>query len=147
MPKTLQIVEALYLSVPMHPLWVWPMVVVINEVENLALSIRQAFKPTRNFGMLLLLFAALLVRFKCFTNAVKELLIAKWLLDEVDGPFLHGFDGHGYVAMARNENDRKGIFALDQFFLQLEAAKAGHANIEDKTARSLIAYFFEKLVR
>ena len=48
--------------------------------------------------------------------------------------------------MARDEDDGQRVAALDQFFLKLETAEAGHADIQHETPGSLFGDFLEKFV-
>jgi len=74
------------------------------------------------------------MRTSCAT-AIDEVLVAERLLQEIEGPVTHGFHRHGDVAVAGNEDHRDDCTLLVQGLLQLEAAHAGHADIEHETAR------------
>ncbi len=76
-----------------------------DKVEDFMLSFRQSIDASPYFRMFLTLAAAFLIRFQRFADAIEEVLIPEWLLNEVDSTFLHCLDGHRYIAVARNEYD------------------------------------------
>ena len=96
--------------------------------------------------MLCLFLATFAVGFQRFAYPVEQLLVAKRLLDEVDGAFLHRLDSHRYVAMTGDEDDWQGIAAPNQFFLQFEPTEAGHTNVEYEAAGFFVGGLFEEFV-
>ena len=48
---------------------------------------------------------------------------------------LHGFDRHRHIAVTGHENHRDHGAAQVELLLQLEAAHAGHADVEQQAAR------------
>src|SRR5690606_16606394 len=65
---------------------------------------------------------------------------------EVERAFLHGFDGHRYVAVPGHEDDRQRAAGAEQALLELEAAEPGHADVEHETARPLRVEAGEELL-
>ena len=54
---------------------------------------------------------------------------------ELDGSRLHRLNGHGYIAVAGDEDDRH-VGALRELPLQLEAVEARQADIKQQTTRN-----------
>ena len=50
-------------------------------------------------------------------DAVQQDLVAERLLDKIDGPRLHGFDGNGHLRMAGDNDDGDFNLSIDQLFL------------------------------
>ena len=67
-------------------------------------------------------------------DAVEQVLLAEWFLQEIEGAMLHGFDGHGDVAVPGHEDDRDDGATQIQLLLKLEPAHAGHADVENQAA-------------
>jgi hypothetical protein len=117
-----------------------------NEVKYFALAICEACKSLSNFGMRLLFLTSFLIGFQRLVNPVKQVLVAEWLLNEIDSTFLHGVDGHWHVAVPGNEYDWQAAVAPNQFFLQLQTAETWHTDIEYEATRTLFRRAFEELV-
>ena len=63
------------------------------------------------------------------------------LLQEIEGAGPHGFDGHGHVAMAGDEDDLGGQGALADGAQEVEAGQAGHADIgEDDVGPDIVEH-------
>ena len=67
-------------------------------------------------------------------HAIEQFLVAKRLLQEIEGAVLHGFDRHRDVAVAGDEDDRDRRAAQVQLVLHLEPAHARHAHVEHQAA-------------
>lgn len=61
-----------------------------------------------------------------------------------NAPFFHGLYGHGYVAVACDEDDGQGGFAFDEAVLQLQASHAAHADINKQAGNFAGVEVFEK---
>jgi hypothetical protein len=117
-----------------------------DEVEYLALPVGEPGDSFFHLGVLLLLLSAFPVRPQRFANTVQQVLVTEWLLDEIDGAFLHRFDRHGHVAMPGDEDHRQRIAALDQLLLELQTTESRHAYVEHQAPGPLIRNALEKLV-
>src|SRR5712672_2506621 len=84
----------------------------------------------------LLLFVTLLARTSDRAGyRVQQILVAQRLGQEIDRAGLERSHGHGHIAVSGHEYDRDVDLLPDQLGLKVEAAPAGHADIEKQTAR------------
>ena len=90
--------------------------------------------------------ATFLVRFQCIAYPIQQVLVAKGLLDEVDGAFLHRFDRHRYVAVTGDKYDRQRAAQLIEFFLQLESAEARHPDVEHEATGTVAVVARKKVI-
>jgi len=72
-----------------------------------------------------------------FLDIVEQELIAKGLLDEIEGAGLHGLDRHGNIRVPGNDDDGNLKTQLLEPRLQLQSAHAGHAHVENEASRLL----------
>ena len=84
--------------------------------------------------------------FQRLVDAVQQVLVAERLLDEIDGARLHCLDGHRHVAVSRDEDDRQDRVTLVELHLQLQAAHAGHADVEYEAAGTIVALGIEEFL-
>ncbi len=75
-----------------------------HEIEDLALARRERISPLLNTVLLTELRAIAAVFFQSALHAIQEVLVAEGLLQEVERALLHGFYGHGNVAMPGDED-------------------------------------------
>src|SRR5689334_22831196 len=92
-------------------------------------------------------FAQLRVTRDGLLDAIEQILVAEGLLQEVEGPMLHGLDCHRDVAVAGHENHRDGGAAQVELLLKLEAAHAGHADVEHQAAGLRLAVCRQEFLR
>jgi len=117
-----------------------------DKVEDFALAIRKSCQSFCHFSVRLPFLATLLVGLERLANAIKQILVAKGFLNEVNGPFLHCIDRHWYVAMARDENDRQGAAAPQQFVLKFQSTESRHTNVENEATGAMVIDALQKLV-
>jgi hypothetical protein len=79
-------------------------------------------------------------------NTVEQFLVAKGLLHEIECAAAHRFDGHRNICVSRHEYDRDCRAARIELALQVRATQAGHANIQQQTARLRIPVGREELL-
>ena len=65
-------------------------------------------------------------------DQAQQFFFLERFLDEVHLAFFHGRDRHGHVAMAGDEHDRQGGFALNQAVLQFQTGHSAHADVGDQ---------------
>jgi hypothetical protein len=71
-------------------------------------------------------------------------LVAERLLQKVDSSLLHGFDRHGNVGVAGDDDDRERDATLFQPPDELDAVDAGHAHVRDDASGFCAQYLFEE---
>jgi hypothetical protein len=69
-------------------------------------------------------------------DTVEQDLTVERLFDEIDGPGLHGPDGHRHVRMAGQDDDGEPERLSRQPFLELKPAHTRQAHIEHKATRA-----------
>src|SRR5712664_2500443 len=81
------------------------------------------------------------------SDGTQQHVIAEWLRQELDSARLHGLDGHRYVTVTRNEDDRHvGPIAGDAF-LQIETIETWKRNVKYEAARNKDSWAAEKFLR
>ena len=68
-------------------------------------------------------------------HGCQQNLIIERLLEKIDGPDLHGFDGERNIAMTRDDNHRHRELELPQSPQQVDAADLRHAHVGNDAAR------------
>src|SRR4029077_3018079 len=104
-----------------------------QQFENFTLPGRERCKILLLLGTPFLLDTDLFVLSDRGENAVKQRLIVERLLQEIERTLLHGTHGYRYIAVASDDDDRNTHLSHRQVFLQLEAAHARHADVENQT--------------
>ncbi len=79
-------------------------------------------------------------------NQVEQRLRIEGFFDEVHRASLQRSHGGGYVAVAGQHDHGDAHVVVDEPFLQLQAAHAGHADIGDQAAAALRRIGVEKLL-
>jgi len=64
-------------------------------------------------------------------DGTQQRIIAEWLRQKLDSPRLHGLDGHRYVTVTRNEDDRHVNPIAGDAFLQIQTIETWKRNIKD----------------
>src|SRR5207245_1703646 len=77
-------------------------------------------------------------------EAVEQFLIIERLLQEIEGPALHGTDRGRHGTVAGNENDGEVAPRLTQRLLHIQTTRAGESDIEDETCRTINRGVVEK---
>src|SRR5205807_1734482 len=73
--------------------------------------------------------------------------LAEWLRQELDSARLHGLDGHRYVTVTRNKDDRHVDPIAGDAFLQIETIEAWKRNVKYEAARNKDSWAAEKFLR
>src|SRR5690349_2414165 len=101
-----------------------------DERHDLALARRESLELGLELGHALLLLPPLAIAFERIGDGVKQVLIAKWLGEEIDGACLHRPHRHRHIAMGGDEDDRDLDAGLDQLVLKIEAATLRQSDVE-----------------
>src|SRR4051794_40439072 len=80
-------------------------------------------------------------------DGVQQILIPKWLGEEIDGAGLHRLYRHRDIAMPGHEDDRNLDIGLGEFALDIEAAQARQPNVEDEAGWNIRELFLQQLRR
>src|ERR1700692_2703472 len=93
-----------------------------DEADDLLFARRQGLEMGTHVANRLVLGAPRAVAFERNLNRIEEVLIAKRLVEELDGSGLHGPHGHRDIAVAGDENDRNANIGFGEFGLKVEPA-------------------------
>ena len=80
------------------------------------------------------------------SDGTQQCVIAKWLRQELDSASLHCLDGHWYVTVTRNEDDRHIDPIAGHAFLQIEPIETWKRNVKYEAARNKDSWAAEKLL-
>src|SRR6266852_7819758 len=80
------------------------------------------------------------------SDSTQQHIIAEWLRQEFDSARLHGLDGHRYVTVTRNEDDRHVDPIAGDAFLQIETIETWKRNVEYEAARNKDSWAAEKFL-
>src|SRR5271165_5206359 len=80
-------------------------------------------------------------------NGVQQYVVRKWFGQELNSSCLHGSDCHGYVAIARYEDDRHFAPIVTDTFLQVKSAEPRKRYIEDQAVRDEGPWTNQKFLR
>jgi hypothetical protein len=105
-----------------------------DQAEHLGLAWRQRLEPRADCIALAEQAPRRSVLPERLRDAVEQVLVPERFLDEIHRAGLHRLDGHWDVAMTRDEDDRQDRMTRAELLLQLEAAHAGHADVEHHAA-------------
>src|SRR6266481_3279207 len=81
------------------------------------------------------------------SDGTQQHIVAEWLRQELDSARLHGLDGHRYVTVTRNEDDRHVDPIAGDAFLQIETIEAWKRNVKYEAARNKDPWAAEKFLR
>src|SRR5579864_1956139 len=70
------------------------------------------------------------------SDSTQQHIIAEGLRQELDSACLHGLDGHRYVTVTRNEDDRHVDPIAGDAFLQIEAIETWEGHVKYEAARN-----------
>ncbi|MNE82598.1 hypothetical protein D3C80_1793320 [compost metagenome] len=79
--------------------------------------------------------APFLIAVQALGDGIEQVLFAKWLGQELQRAGLHGFDGHGDVAMGGDEHHRDQDVQARHFLLEVQPTQARHAHIQNQARR------------
>src|SRR5438132_492022 len=80
------------------------------------------------------------------SDGTQQHIIAEWLRQELDSARLHGLDGHRYVTVTRNKDDRHVDPIADDAFLQIETIETRKRNVKYEAARNKDSWAVEKFL-
>jgi hypothetical protein len=83
----------------------------------------------------ILSFSRRAIALKSLLNRVQQILVAKRLRQKLHGTGLQSPDGHGYVAMCRNEDDWNLNTDVSQHTLEVESAHLGQPYVQNQATR------------
>src|SRR5438309_3179690 len=81
------------------------------------------------------------------SDGTQQNVIAEWLRQELDSASLHGLDGHRYITVTRNKDDRHVDPIAGDAFLQIETIEAWKRNVKYEAARNKDSWAAEKFLR
>src|SRR5258708_24060334 len=80
------------------------------------------------------------------SDGTQQHFVAEWLRQELDGARLHGLDGHWYVPVPRNEDDRHIDPIAGDAFLQIETIETWKRNVKYEATRNKDSWAAEKFL-
>jgi hypothetical protein len=81
------------------------------------------------------------------SDGTQQHIVAEWLRQELDSARFHGLDGHWYVTVTGNEDDRHVDPIAGDAFLQIETIEAWKRNVKYEAARNKDSWAAEKFLR
>src|SRR3954447_26416235 len=79
-------------------------------------------------------------------DRIEQILVAKWLGQEIDGTGFHGSHRHRNISMSSDKYNRNSNVGLCQLDLEIETAQSGQADIEYEAAWNISALGRENLL-
>jgi hypothetical protein len=104
-----------------------------HELHDLLLASRQRVVIPPQDGDRTCGFTSTAIKLKGGLYRLEDILVAKRFSQEFDSAVSHGPDGHRYVAVASDKNDRDFDTDLGQFNLKLKSAHPRQSNVKDET--------------
>src|SRR5215213_4692975 len=86
------------------------------------------------------------IAFKRLLNRIKQILIAKWFGEKLDGTGFHRAHRHRNVAMTGDEDDGNMNVCICEIALEIETAESGHSYVQYQPSRNIPARALKKLV-
>src|SRR6202022_4250477 len=80
------------------------------------------------------------------SDGTQQHIIAEWLSQELDSARLHCLDGHRYVTVTRNEDDRHVDPIAGDAFLQIETIETWKRNVKYEATRKKASGGAEKFL-
>src|SRR6266581_4662405 len=80
------------------------------------------------------------------SDGTQQHIVAEWLRQELDSARFHGLDGHWYVTVTRNEDDRHVDPIAGDAFLQIETIETWKRNVKYEAARNKDSWTAEKFL-
>ena len=118
-----------------------------NEVHYLALTDSQllvSFSQLCNLGLSL---PQLVVALQGLLNRIDEILIPEGLCQKLYRPRFHGFDSHGDVSVAGDEDDRDANSPLIQFAMDIQSAHSRQAHVQNEATGGIWKLVTEEVLR
>jgi hypothetical protein len=81
------------------------------------------------------------------SDGTQQHIVAEWLRQELDSARFHGLDGHWYVTVTGNEDDRHVDPIARDAFLQIETIETWKRNVKYEAARNKDSWAAEKFLR
>src|SRR6267142_3194510 len=118
-----------------------------QECHHFALARREGLVTAAQLRQLASLPAVASVAFEGVGDRVEQILVSKWLRQEVDRAGLHGLYGHRDVAVPGDEDDGHRIVRPGELALQVQPAQTRQPDVQDEATGYVRTFTGEKVLR